>query len=217
LLRSLLLPFGLLRPLLLLALLISCAALAYSPAGRQLGTLAQLLSRTGGGRTIATRETVVLGIQSMSQLATAKFTLQTIVEVEDRGYFGPLSKDRILLRANADVLGGIDLGAIKAEQVQADGDSIAITLPPPTLVSKDITYQVYDRRRGWFAATNKDLQSAAEAQARADIVATACEKGILRDAQSNAEDALRAFLLNLGFKQVSFTATPPGPDACKPS
>jgi hypothetical protein len=205
----------LLRPLLILLLLISCVGLAYSPLGQRLGVLTQLLNQMGGGRTIATRETVVLGVQSMSQLATAKYTIQTIVEVEDRGFFGPLTKDRILLRANADVLAGIDLSAIKADQVQTNGDSLTMTLPPPILVSKDITYQVYDRQRGWFAATNKDLQSAAETQARADIMATACEKGILREAQTNGENALRAFLLSLGFKQVSFTATPPSADACK--
>lgn len=207
---------GIVRPLaLILALIISCAALAYSPVGQRLGAIEHLLRRFGDGRTVATRETVVLGIQSMNQLATARYTIQTIVEVEDRGFFGPLTTDRILLRANADVLAGIDLGAIKPEHVQTNGDSVTIILPAPQLVSKDITYQVYDRQRGWFAATNKDLQSAAEAQARADIVATACEKGILREAQTNAESTLRVFLLNLGFKQVSFAATPPDASACK--
>jgi hypothetical protein len=206
-----------LRPLaLLLALVVACAALAASPLREQLGALGQLLNRLGSGRTVVTRETVVQGIQSISQLATAKYTIQTIVEIEDQGFFGPLTSDRILLRANADVLAGIDLGAIDAEQVKTNGESVTIVLPPPMLVSKDITYQVYDRQRGWFAATNKDLQSAAEAQARADIVATACEKGILKEAQANAEASLRVFLLNLGFKQISFTATPPGANACQP-
>jgi hypothetical protein len=195
---------------------VACAALAASPLRGRLGSLEQLLSRLGGGRTVVTRETVVQGIQSISQLATAKYTIQTIVEIEDQGFFGPLTSDRILLRANADVLAGIDLGAIDAEQVRTNGESVAIVLPPPMLVSKDITYQVYDRQRGWFAATNKDLQSAAEAQARADIVATACEKGILKEAQANAESSLRVFLLNMGFKQISFTATPPGANACQP-
>jgi hypothetical protein len=199
-----------------IALIVACGGLALSPVGQRLGGLGQLMSRLGGERTIVTRDTVVLGIQSMSQLATAKYTIQTIVEVEDRGFFGPLTKDRILLRANADVLAGIDLSVTKAENVQTNGDSVTITLPAPALVSKDITYQVYDRQQGWFAATNKDLQSAAEAQARADIVRTACEKGILHEAQMNAESALRSFLLNLGFKQVSFVATPPDASACKP-
>ncbi|HEU5011108.1 MAG TPA: DUF4230 domain-containing protein [Roseiflexaceae bacterium] len=200
---------------LLLLLVISCAALAYSPLGQRFDTLAHLLSQFGGGRTIATRDVVVLGVQRMSQLATAKYTIQTIVEVDDQGYFGPLTHDRLLLRANAHVLAGIDLSAIKAEQVQTNGDSVSIMLPAPTLVSNDITYHVYDRQRGWFAATNKDLQSAAETQARADIVKTACEQGILREAQANAETALRPLLLNLGFQHVTFTATPPAADACK--
>lgn len=204
-------------PLLMLpALLVGCLALAYSPAGQQFGALAQLIGRMGGGRTVATREVVVTGIQSMSQLATAKYTIQTIVEVEDQGFFEPLTNDRILLRANAEVLAGLDLGALEAEQVQTNGDSVTVVLPAPTLVSKDITYQVYDRQRGWFAATNKDLQSAAEAQARADIVKTACEQGILQEAQTNAEATLRTFLLNLGFSQVTFTATPPAAEACRP-
>jgi hypothetical protein len=210
------LPRWLLRPLLLLGiLLVASAALAFSPLGQRLGALGQLLSRLGGGeRTAVTRETVVLGIQSMSQLATAKYTIQTVVEVEQRGALGPLTSDRILLRANADVLAGIDLGAIAAANVQTNGEEATITLPAPKLVSKDITYQVYDRKRGWFASTNKDLQSAAEAQARTEIVATACQNGILTEAQANAESALRAFLLNLGFKQVTFIATPPDARAC---
>ena len=204
------------RLVLILALVVACAALAYSPVGQRVAGMAQLLGGLGGERTVVTRETIVQGVQGMSQLATAKYTIQTIVEVEDSGFFGPLTTDRILLRANADVFAGIDLSVIKAEQVQTNGDSVTITLPAPKLVSKDITYQVYDRQRGWFAATNKDLQSAAETQARTDIVATACEKGILKDAQTNAEASMRAFLLSLGFKQVSFTATPADARACKP-
>src|SRR5690348_2008760 len=78
---------GMLRSLLVLALLISCVAIVYSPLGQRLGLLTQLLSRMGGQQTVVTRETVVLGIQSMSQLATAKYTIQTIVEIEDRGFF----------------------------------------------------------------------------------------------------------------------------------
>jgi Protein of unknown function (DUF4230) len=206
----------LVRPLLLLCIFIAGSlVLAFSPLGQRLGTLGQFLSRLGGERTAVTRETVVLGIQSMSQLATAKYTIQTVVEVEQRGALGPLTNDRILLRANADVLAGIELGDITAANVQTNGENATITLPAPKLVSKDITYQVYDRQRGWFASANKDLQSAAEAQARAEIVATACEKGILKEAQTNAESALRAFLLNLGFKQVTFIATPPEAGTCK--
>src|SRR5688572_15602310 len=73
----------LVRPLLLLArgwlagplfllviLLLGGAALAFSPLGQRLGALGQFLGRLEGERTIATRETVVLGIQNMSQLAT---------------------------------------------------------------------------------------------------------------------------------------------------
>jgi hypothetical protein len=209
-------PSWLLRRLLLLAILLAAgAALAVSPLGQRLGALGQLLGQLGGGQRIAiTRETVVLGIQSMSQLATAKYTIQTVVEIEQRGALGPLTSDRILLRADADVLAGIDLGAIAAANVQTAGEDVTITLPAPKLVSKDISYQVYDRKRGWFASTNKDLQSAAEDKARAEIVATACQKGILKEAQANAESALRAFLLNLGFKQVTFIATPPDAAAC---
>lgn len=212
-----LMPHGLMRPLvLILALMAACSGLAYASGAQQVVTLEQLLSRLRGQQTVITRESVIQGIQSLSQLATAKYTIQTIVEVEDQGFFGPLTHDRILLRANADVLAGIDLAALEAAHVRTNGDSVSITLPGPKLVSKDITYQVYDRQRGWFAATNKDLQSAAEAQARAVIVATACEKGILKDAQTNAEASLRTFLLNLGFKHVSFIASPPDASACTP-
>jgi hypothetical protein len=203
-------------PMILLLLVAGCGALTiFTPAGQPLGSLGELLSRLSGTPSVATRETALLGIQGMSQLATAKYTIQTIVEVEDRGFFGPLTKDRILLRANADVLAGIDLSQIKDEHIQTNGDTVTITLPAPALVSKDITYQVYDRQRRWFAATNKDLQSLAEEQARADILATACEKGILKEAQTNAESTLRMFLVNLGFKQVAFTATQPDAAACR--
>lgn len=200
---------------LILATMISCTVLAFSPAAQQTGLIGQFLSGFSGHRTVATHDSIVQGMQGMSQLVSAKYTIQTIVEVADTGVLGPLTTDRIWLRANADVLAGIDMSRIQPAQVEVNGEEVTITLPPPVLVSNDITYQVYDRRRGWFAAANKDLQTVAEEQARGEIVETACEKGILKEAQTNAETTLRSMLLNLGFKQVTFVATAPSGDLCK--
>jgi hypothetical protein len=198
----------------LIAVVAGCAALAISVP--RVETISQMPRFLHPRPAIATRDVVVTGMQSMKALATAKYTIQTIVAVEDRGYLGPLTADRILLRANADVLAGIDLGTITAKEIQANGDSVTIKLPAASLISKDVDFQVYDRRRGWLATTNKDLQNVAEQQARKEIIATACAKGILREAEANAQNALRPFVLNLGFTRVDFTATPPDAKACAP-
>ena len=213
--NSRLIPIRLLVLLLVvLSTAISYTMLAFSPAAQQMSSISAALNWLSNRRSVTTRESVVQGIQGMSELASAKYTIQTIVEVSDTGALGPLTSDRILLRADAQVLAGIDLSLIKAEQVQISGDSVTLTLPPPTLVSNEITYHVYDRRRGWFASTNKDLQTAAEQQARLEIVQTACQKGILKEAQTNAEATLRLFLVSLGFAQATFVATAPDAKAC---
>jgi hypothetical protein len=202
------------RTLVVVAIAGGVIVLATSPLGRGLASIATALSREDPPPTVVTSESLVQGIHALSQLTTARYTIQTIVAVEDRGRFGAFTADRILLRANADVLAGIDLGAITADRVQISGSVIRITLPPPTLVSTDISYHVYDRDRGLFAPTNKDLQTLAEKQAHADILRTACEKGILEEAQRNAETTLRAFMASMGYPEVEFTATAPASDTC---
>lgn len=174
--------------------------------GGRFASLGAVLGRLDPTPSVLTSESVVQRISALSQLATARATIQTIVAVEDRGALGPLTRDRLLLRASADVLAGVDLGALTADDVQVAGDVVTITLPPATLVSSDISYQVYDRDRGLFAPGNKDLQSLAQDQARADILRTACEKGILEEARRNAEIALRNLLMTTGTREVRFAA-----------
>lgn len=195
------------RLLLLLALVAAVPlVLLGTPLGDRLALLQAALSAADPEPTVVASESLLRGVQSMSQLTTARYTIQTIVSVEDRGYLGPLTRDRLLLRASGDVFAGIDLADLDADSIKIDGRQVTIRLPAPTLVSSDIVYDVFDRNRGLFAPINKDLQTLAEQQARSDILRTACEKGILEEARRNAETTLRAFVTNLGYESVSFTS-----------
>jgi hypothetical protein len=201
------------RLLLLLAIVLAVPVLLYAPP--LVGRFALLRAALGAADpepTVVATESLLRGIQSMSTLTTAKYSIQTIVAIEDRGALGPLTRDRLLLRASGDVFAGIDLAALEPDSLEVDGRRVTILLPEPTLVSSDIVYDVFDRNRGIFAPTNKDLQSLAEQQAREDIVRTACEKGILEEARRNAETTLSAFVTNLGYDEVAF-APPEQPQA----
>ncbi len=83
---------------------------------------------------------------------------------------------------------------------------LSIELPAPEIFysSLDNTRtKVYDRRTGFLAQSDKDLESTARAQAEAAIRADACTAGILDKASENAQSQLAKLFYALGFVNVS--------------
>lgn len=157
-----------------------------------------------------TGPTVVEGIQDLDRLATVRWTESVPVTRESGGtglerFF---TGEKVLLIASGDVEGGVDLARMSEEDVQVRGDVVTIRLPESEVFSSSLDEgetRVYDRD---FSLLNlrpdDELVEEARGEAVRRIEAAARENGILEQAESNAEDSIRAFVTTLGFKDVRF-------------
>ncbi len=153
---------------------------------------------------------VVEGIRELDQLATVRWTESVPVTRESGGTAIEriFTGERVLLIATGEVEAGVDLSEIGGDDVRVSGETVAIRLPEPKILSVSLNEQetrVYDRD---FSPLNlrpdDDLVEEARAAALEEIEAAARENGILDAAGRNAEDSIRAFVTTLGFEEVRF-------------
>jgi hypothetical protein len=69
---------------------------------------------------------------------------------------------------------------------------------------------VYVRNRGLFAPENKDLETLARQAAEAQILAAACEGGIMERATDDGRRAMEQLLSLLEFESVQVITAAPG-------
>lgn len=161
-------------------------------------------------------EAVVLSVRSLARLETAQFTIEkVIIKEEGQGALGALFGDRVIFVAHGDVIAGVDLGKVAADDVIVSPDGKAfVNLPAPeilvTNIDNDKSY-VVDRDTGLLTKGNVDLETEARREAQAEIEAAAIESGILKQAQKNAEAELRRLLALLGYTDVTFIYATPTP------
>jgi hypothetical protein len=160
--------------------------------------------------------TIIAKIQAMSRLESVSYTVEKVITAEEnQGPFGWLFGDRLLLVAHGEVIAGVDLGKLQPGDIMVTEDNrVYVTLPAAevlvTTLDNDKTY-VYQRDTGVIGG-NVNLETIARQAAEDEIRKAALEDGILKLAQSNAENTVRGLLLALGFTDVVFiTATPVPP------
>ncbi len=162
-----------------------------------------------------TAPAVVQRIQSLSRLETTSYTIEKVIEAGVQGnvledlFFG----DSLLLIARGTVTAGIDLSQISEQNVivSPDGRTVTVQLPPAEILSNNLDSdgtRVYDRNQGLFARPDKDLETLARQQAEAQILAAACEDGILQRASTDSQRAMEQFLSLLDVDQVIVQAAP---------
>ena len=199
-------------------LVLSCALLAFATLkngfdgiGKLTGVFPSIL--TSPTVTIDTsRPTVLDEVRALSKLETVHYQLEKVVTGKSSGPLPDfLTSDKILLVAHGEVVGGVDLSKVTADDITVLSDTVTIRLPKAeVLYSKldnDKTY-VYDRQTGIFSRPDPNLETQIRGAAEQDILNTALEDGILDQARSNAQDVLRSLLTGLGYKQVYFTQGP---------
>ncbi|MCG8348474.1 MAG: DUF4230 domain-containing protein, partial [Chloroflexales bacterium] len=151
---------------------------------------------------------------------TTRYTVERVIEAEQTDGQIPvigdfLRGDRLLLVAHGEVVAGIDLSKLDANNVtlSADGATATIQLPSAEIFDAGLDSEktrVYDRQRGWFAPENKDLESVARQEAEAEILRAACEGGIMERASEDGRRALEQLLSLLDFERVEVIAGPAG-------
>jgi hypothetical protein len=160
-----------------------------------------------------TGPTVVEGIRDLNQLATVRWTESVLVVRKSGGtqLERLLTGEKILLVAVGEVKAGVDLADLGPNDVQIEGDHVAIRLPEPEVLSSILDEEktaVYDRDRGHLSFLQPDDQLAEEARDEAvqRVEDAARENGMLDQAESNAENSIWSFVTTLGFDEVEFVS-----------
>jgi len=166
---------------------------------------------------------VIQQVQGMSELTTAKFSMQAVVPAQrDRTFAGyTVGTTTLLYIAYGEVRAGIDLSQLTRESVQVMEDgALTIQLPPPQILDSKIDVnrsQVYDYDRGFLGLgpdAAPELQQLAQQETLQQVVTAACAEGILQEANTRAELAIRQLLTTTGYSAVTVITQPPPPGAC---
>jgi len=199
-------------------LTLACALLAFAALNSGLDRL----SGIGGGWGIPnfglvttptvtldmSRPTVIEQVRALSKLETVHYNLQKVVSGKSAGPLPEfLTSDKILLVAQGEVVGGIDLGKLKSGDITVEGNKVTVRLPEPEIlyskIDNDKTY-VYDRQTGIFNKPDPNLETQLRQAAEKEIIQAAIEDGIINKARTNAEQVIRTLITGLGYEEITF-------------
>lgn len=150
---------------------------------------------------------VITGINAFGRLESVQYTMRDIVRIEDEpaGLLERLSRDRLMLIAEGEVVAGFDLSKVTEGDIVVLGTTVLIFLPPPEILYSRIDNEktfVYERETGLLRRPDPDLETAARRLAEAQLVSWALERDILDKAEETGIIYLENFLRSLGFTQI---------------
>ncbi|MGQ9550156.1 MAG: DUF4230 domain-containing protein [Roseiflexus sp.] len=158
-------------------------------------------------------------MKNLNRLETQRFAIERVVEASTtRGDpLDALLGERLLLIASGDVVAGVDLSKLTERDiiVSSDGTSITLTLPASEILSARLNNErtrVYDRQTRLLTqltgGQDPNLETQARQEAERQILAAACENGIMQRAADEAKRSMEQFLRLLEFENVTVIATP---------
>lgn len=166
---------------------------------------------------VDTSHLIVKQIQEVSELTTTNFVMDAVIPTSSSRKVGDwvIGETKLLYLARGEVKAGLDLSQIKTEDVIITGNNIEITLPAPQILDSkiDVTQsQVYDYDRGFLNLgpdVAPELQTQAQRQTLAKVVSTACNEGILTQANQRATLIVTQLLTTGGYDNVTIKTTEP--------
>jgi hypothetical protein len=146
-------------------------------------------------------------IQQLERLETVRFYIDKIVTGEHESRYLPqfLSGDRLLLIVHGEVIAGIDLSKVKADDIIVRKDVVKVRVPKAEVLTVRIDNErtrVYSRETGLFSSVDPNLESDVRRAAEQQLREAAMDEGILKIADENARATLTRLLEGLGFKRV---------------
>ena len=165
---------------------------------------------------IENSSTIVQQIKDIQELATTKQTMETIVPVSADRRLGdiPVATTRLLYIARGEIKAGVDLNELTNADIKVNNNSIEISLPPAKILDSKIDVnrsRVYDYDRGFLNLgpdVAPQLQTLAQRKTLVEIVNTACNEGILEEANDKAKQTIGQLLVNTGYKVEVKTRSP---------
>jgi hypothetical protein len=150
---------------------------------------------------------VLAQVRQLNQLATVRYTVQKVVGIREQKQ--PLGAESILLIVQARVEAGVDLAAMRPDDVTVRPDrSVVVTLPKAQILNVAVDEnetKVWDRQKTWWTPWvpySLDLEQRARIEGLEAARQTALDMGILANAQQNAERSIRTLLGVAGTKNV---------------
>jgi uncharacterized protein DUF4230 len=151
--------------------------------------------------------TVVRQIQQLQRLETVNYSLDKIISGEHSNPYLPkfLVGDRLLLVMHGQVVAGIDLAGVHAEDVTVAGDKVSIKLPAAEVFTTSLDNtktRVYSRETGLLSSTDPFLESEVRQEAERQLTEAALQDGILAMAAQNGKTTITGLLRGIGFHDV---------------
>lgn len=155
-------------------------------------------------------------IKSLQELTTTVQIMETIVPTSADRKLGEISvaTTRLLYIARGEIRAGVDLSELKKTDIKVSNQMIEVDLPPAKILDSKIDVnrsQVYDYDRG-FLNLGPDiapqLQTLAQRKTLIKIVDTACNEGILNNANLKAKETITQLLTISGYSQVKINISP---------
>ncbi len=148
----------------------------------------------------------VFALREMSELATVEYLVTRIIRASDDQTWYKIGDRKILMSCEASVKAGIDMEAIKEENVSIEGKSISLVLPKAHLISINIRpenikveYQETGIFRDEFSSAERDqLMAQGEAQIRKSVDSL----GVIQTAETNASIFVSNYLKQLGYDRI---------------
>ena len=171
-----------------------------------------LMNKSDNYVSTITKDGIVTEIQTLSRLQTVAYSVDTIVTADKAGTWQNLWQDKQkgLFIIKGRVLAGVDLSGISAEMVQLSQtkndkgetvDVVHITLPPSQVFEVFLDdIEVYDWQTGLFGTVAGDpkLFAQVQADAKAEVLAKACQGDVLNLAMTSAAEQIKNLFMLTG-------------------
>ncbi|ABF41314.1 hypothetical protein Acid345_2313 [Candidatus Koribacter versatilis Ellin345] len=151
--------------------------------------------------------TVIQKIRALNRLESVSYTMDKIVTGERENLLLPhfLAGDRLLLVVHGEVIAGVDLSKLAANDVKVSGKIVHVHLPPAEIFTTRLDNaktKVYSRDTGVFSTPDPNLEGEVREEAERQLTSAALRDGVLKTAQQNAAQTITSLLGGLGFEKV---------------
>ncbi|MGD1850470.1 MAG: DUF4230 domain-containing protein [Cyanophyceae cyanobacterium] len=159
------------------------------------GWMQENLAVTQSAPKVDVRSLTINKIRGASELTTMVYSTEAIIPTSRDLQLGQVTvgSTRLLYIAYGEVRAGIDLGAVKKEDVVWDGNALTVTLPAPKILDSKIDVsrsRVYDYNRGFLGLgpdVAPELITLAQQKALNTVTQSACDRGLMTQAGDRAK------------------------------
>jgi hypothetical protein len=152
--------------------------------------------------------TIIRDVRSLARLETIQYTVEKVITAETgQGALAPLFGDKLIFVAHGEVIAGVDMSKLGADDLELRDGVLHVRLPAPEIFVATLNNEksyVYNRDTGLFTHGDVNLESSARRLAETEIAKAAVEDDVLGQAQRNAENYLARLFDSLGYENVVF-------------